>query len=54
MKDIMFFLNQHIDGIELEPGNSSSNNQSETPNLGDLPQSELRDQPLEHIMIVDT
>ena len=37
IKDIMFFLNQHIDGIELEPGNSSSNNQSETPNLEDVP-----------------
>ena len=26
---------------ELEPGNSSSNNQSEIPNLGDVYQSEM-------------
>ena len=38
---------------EIEPGNSSSNNQSEIPNQGNIFQSELRDQLLEHIMIVD-
>ena len=40
MKDIMFYLNQHLNGVELEQG-TSSNDTNENPN-GDVPQSESR------------
>ena len=39
MKDIMFYLNQHLDGVELEPG-TSSNNPIEVTQNGDVSQGE--------------
>ena len=47
IKDIMFYLNQHLNGVELEQGTSSSNT-NEIPN-GDVSQSESTNRPLCHI-----
>ena len=44
MKDIMFYLNQQIDNVTVEPVNSSGNNYPQT-HSGDVLLDEMRNYP---------